>query len=149
MNEQQINSPETTPEEMAPMTEQIRYANVLFFGAWGGIILLTITYLLYVSGIIAPHVDMTLVIQNWDKGVNEFLHITNAPHGWGWAALLGTGDYLTFIGLVLLAGLTIICYLFLIVGYKKHKDWIYFSICVLEVLVLTLAASGILGSGGH
>ena len=50
---------------------------------------------------------------------------------------------------VFLALLPILCYLFLIVGYGKRKDWIYFVICLAEVVVLVLAASGILGSGGH
>ncbi len=145
MNEEQSNK----QDPLAPMPEQIRYANMLFVGAWGGIIILAISYFLYVTGIIPAHIDIALVVQNWGKGVNEFIQITNAPDGWSWAALLGTGDYMNFIGLVLLAAMTIFCYLFLIVGYARHKDWIYCVICTLEVLVLTLAASGILGTGGH
>ena len=34
-------------------------------------------------------------------------------------------------------------------AYVKKKDWIYTGIVLLEVAVLCLAASGILGSGGH
>lgn len=145
MNEKQSNNHEPLP----PMPEQIQYANILFIGAWGGIVIMTITYFLYVFGIVDPHVDIALVTQNWDKGVNEYLRITDSPHGWGWFALLGKGDFMNFIGMGLLAVLTIFCYLFLIVGYKKQQDWIYFTVCVLEVLVLSLAASGLLGTGGH
>ena len=142
MNEQPTKS-------LKPMNEQITYANLLFLGAWAGILLMLITYLIYITGIISPHVDISLIIQNWDKGVNEYLRITQSPHGWGWLHLLHKGDFLNYTGIVLLAVLTIICYLVLIAGYKKRKDWTYFFICVFEVAVLIVAASGILGTGGH
>ena len=136
-------------EGTQPTSYQIRYANILSTGAWIGIFLMLVTYFIYVAGIISPHVEMTTITQNWDKGVDEFLHITASPHGWGWLSLLHKADFLNFIGIVLLAVLTIICYLFLIAGFKKSKDWIYFAISLLEVAVLCLAASGILGAGGH
>ena len=142
MNEQQNDS-------LKPMPEQLQYANILFAGAWFGIFLMITTYLIYVMGVFAPHVDIALITQNWDKGVDEFLEITHSPHGWEWLSLLNKGDFLNFIGLVLLAVLTIICYLFLILGYGKRKDWAYFIICLAEVAILSLAASGILGIGGH
>ena len=136
-------------DNLKPMPEQITYANLLFVGAWLGILLMMITYFLYVSGILPPHVDVELITQNWNKGVDEFLKITHSPHGWGWLKLMNKGDFLNFLGMVLLAVMTIVCYLFLIIGYGKRKDWLYFAICLLEVAVLSLAASGILGTGGH
>lgn len=134
---------------LRPMPEQITYANLLFIGAWAGIVLMIITYFVYAAGILPPHVGFTLVIENWDKGVDEFLEITRSPHGWGWLSLLKKGDFLNYLGLVLIAVLTMICYLFLIAGYGKRRDWVYFFISVLEVVVLSLAASGLLGAGGH
>lgn len=140
---------EQANSDSKPMPEQITYANLLFIGAWSGIFLMMVTYLTYLTGILSPHVDMALVTQNWGKGVQEYLEITGSPHGWGWLTLLNKGDFLNYLGLVLLAIMTIICYLVLIVGYKKKKDWLYFGICLAEVIVLSLAASGILGAGGH
>lgn len=140
---------EQPTKNLKPMSEQITYANLLFIGAWAGILLMLITYFLYITGIITPHVDIAVIIQNWDKGVDEYLQITQSPHGWGWLHLLHRGDFINFIGLVLLAVLTIICYLFLVVGYKKRNDWVYFFICLSEIAVLIFAASGILGTGGH
>jgi len=136
-------------QDLKPMPEQIRYANILFAGAWLGIFLMIITYFVYVSGLITPHVDMTLVTQNWNKGVDEYLKITNSPHGWAWLKLITEGDFLNFVGLVLIAVLTIFCYLFLIAGYGKRKDWAFVIITISEVVVLSVAASGILGAGGH
>ncbi len=140
---------EETPRHLKPMPEQIAYANILFIGAWTGIVLMVITYLIYIGGILQPHVEVTLITQNWDKGVDEFLEMTHSPHGWGWITLLGKGDFLNFLGVGLLAVLTTVCYLLLIAGYKKRRDWAYFVIAILEVAVLSLAASGILGTGGH
>lgn len=136
-------------DSLKPMPEQITYANQLFIGAWVGILLMMITYLIYITGLLSPHVDLTLITHNWDKGVNEYLEITHSPHGWGWLSLLNKGDFINFVGLAFLALLTIFCYLFLIPGYGKRKDWTYLGIAILEVVVLALAASGIFGAGGH
>jgi len=140
---------EQATKRLKPMSEQITYANLLFIGAWTGIVLMLITYFIYVTGIISPHVDIAMIVQNWDKGVDEYLKITHTPHGWGWLRLLTRGDFLNFIGLTLISVLTILCYLFLVAGYQKRKDWVYFFICLFEIAVLTLAASGMLGTGGH
>jgi disulfide bond formation protein DsbB len=136
-------------QSVKPMPEQLAYANLLFIGAWAGIVLMIITYIIYLGGILPAHVDLTLITQNWDKGVDEYLEITKSPHGWGWLSLMNKGDFLNFVGIALLAVLTLICYLLLIAGYQKRKDRIYLVIAILEVLVLGLAASGILGAGGH
>ncbi|WP_029896533.1 DUF1634 domain-containing protein [Desulfohalovibrio reitneri] len=132
-----------------PMPEQITYANILFLGAWTGIALLVVTYFIYLTGILEPHSTIRAVIDSWTHGVHHYQQATDAPSGWGWAALLNTGDYLNFIGLALMALLTIVCYLVLLPGFIRQRDWTYTIICVLEVLVLCLAASGLLGSGGH
>ncbi|MGE4299061.1 MAG: DUF1634 domain-containing protein [Desulfovibrionaceae bacterium] len=129
--------------------EQINYANILFIGAWTGIAIMTVTYIIYLTGLATPHVPLELVVNNWNKGVGEYMHITNSPQGWGWVALLSSGDFMNFIGMALLAVLTIICYLTLIPAYLARKDMIFVSLVIAEVLVLSLAASGLLGSGGH
>ena len=132
-----------------PSKEQVIYANILVIGVWIGLALLFVTYFIYLSGLMPSHVDMSLITNNWGKGVNEYLEITHSPHGWGWLTLLGNGDFLNYIGLAFLALMTIFCYLVLLKGYIAKKDWIYASIAFLEILVLSLAASGLLGSGGH
>jgi hypothetical protein len=95
------------------------------------------------------HVDMDLIPKLWGHGVDEYLKLTNSPHGWGWVALLSKGDFLNYIGFAFLSFMTVLCYLVLVKGYIRKKDWIYATIAILEILVLSLAASGLLGSGGH
>jgi len=132
-----------------PSDEQIIYANLLLVGMVAGMVVLIITYTIYLTGLLPSHVDMHLISANWGKGVHEYLEITHSPHGWGWLALLGKGDFLNYIGLVLLGIMTILCYLVLVRGYYREKNRIFLVISVLEIFVLSLAASGLLGSGGH
>jgi len=129
--------------------EQIIYANILVVGVWTSIAIMGITYFLYLSNIMPPYVDLHTITTLWDKGVKEYLELTHSPNGWGWVFLLNKGDFLNYIGFVLLAVMTIICYLVLVKGYLEKKDWLYTGIAVLEIVVLSLAASGIFGSGGH
>jgi len=136
-------------EDLQPSPEQIIYANLLVIGVWAGIAILVATYAIYVTGILPAHVDMSVISKLWGKGVNEYLEITHSPHGWGWAALLSKGDFLNYLGFAFLALMTIVCYLVLVRGYSRQKDWLYAAIAVLEIVVLSLAASGILGAGGH
>ena len=75
--------------------------------------------------------------------------ITYIPQGWGWLALIGKGDICNFVGIIILAGLTIVCFAQLALSLARRKQWLLCVIAILEVLVLVLAASGILVGGGH
>jgi len=136
-------------QDLQPSRDQLIYANLLIIGVWAGIVILVVTYVIYLTGILPSHVDMSLIPKVWGKGVSEFLEMTHSPQGWGWVPLLGKGDFLNYIGFALLALMTIGCYLVLIRGYIRQKNWIFSVIAFLEIIVLSLAASGILGGGGH
>lgn len=129
--------------------EQTAYADILFYGCWVGLGVMLITYLIYVFGILSPHVPLEQLPDYWSKPVSHYLQEAGAPTGWGWAALLGQGDFLNFLGIALLAGLSILCYLRVIPALFRKNDKVMGFIAVTEVIVLLLAASGIFGSGGH
>jgi hypothetical protein len=136
-------------EDLQASREQIIYANLLIIGVFAGLIILVTTYAIYVTGILPAHIEISLIPTLWGKGVGEYLEITHSPHGWGWIHLLDKGDFLNYIGFAWLALMTIFCYLVLVRGYIRQKNWIFTVIAVLEIVVLSVAASGILGSGGH
>lgn len=136
-------------QSLKPSDEQIIYANLLLMGMLAGIIVMVITYTIYLTGLLPSHVDISIIAENWGKGIHEYQAATHSPHGWNWVGLLGKGDFLNYIGFALLGVMTIICYLVLVRGYLREKNWIYAIISISEILVLSLAASGILGSGGH
>lgn len=138
----------TTDTTQTP-PEQIVYSNMLFYGCWGSLALMAVTYLLYVLGVLTPHVPLETVTQLWSQPVKTYLTQGNVPTGWGWFKLIGQGDFLNFTGIVLLAGMTILCYIPLVGAYFKKKEPIFAVIAILEIVVLLVAASGVVGSGGH
>ncbi|MCL6638857.1 MAG: DUF1634 domain-containing protein [Firmicutes bacterium] len=129
--------------------EQLKYATLLLYGAWSGIAIMVVTFTLYITGILSSFVPPAQMPQYWGMKASQYLTATGAPHGWGWFSMLGYGDYLNYIGLALLGALTVIGYLILLPAYLKKKDWAYSAIVATEIIVLSLAASGILKAGGH
>ena len=69
--------------------------------------------------------------------------------GRAWLGNLKYGDMLNFLPIAFLSLLTIVCYLAIIPGLLRKKDTAYVVLAVVEVIVLAVAASGVLGSGGH
>ena len=135
--------------------EQLLYARVLEIGMYIGLVILFVTFGVYVSGIMAPAVPLDQVSSYWHLPVHEYLetvnqshlHMAHPPTGWAWLTLLGKGDFLNFIGIAILGGITIICYLAIVPTLIRKKDNAYLAMTLLEVLVLSLAASGILAVG--
>ena len=130
--------------------EQVKYADLLFWGSWAALAIMFITYFLYVTGIVEPYIPLNEIPQYWSVPVDDYVHHAKVPVGWGWASLLAKGDFLNFIGIAILAAMTVICFLIVLLpAYIKKKEWVFVAVVVLEVVVLCLAASGILGGGGH
>ena len=128
---------------------QLRYADTLFYGALLGFVTMLITYALYVFGVLTPQIPLDEMPRMWSQSAAAYRAAGNIPQGWGWLALVGKGDLCNFIGIAFLAALTIICFVQLAIGLLRQKQWIMAIIAILEVLVLSLAASGVLVAGGH
>ena len=129
--------------------EQMAYAGVLNIGMWFGLALLIVTFFVYISGALPSFVPINDLPKYWTMRVHDFNVALHAPTGWGWAPLIGNGDYLNFVGIAILSGLTILCYLVILPILIRKKDTPYVVIAMVEVLVLALAASGLLKVGGH
>jgi len=129
--------------------EQLLYANILNKGMIVGILILLVTYAIYVAGILPTFVPVEDVPKYWSMSVAAFSHELGTPTGWGWLESIGKGDYLNFVGIAILAAVTIVCYAAIVPGLLRKKDTVLVIIVILEILVLTFAASGILKSGGH
>ncbi|MEW6327698.1 MAG: DUF1634 domain-containing protein [Thermodesulfobacteriota bacterium] len=129
--------------------EQVVYAGVLEKGMLVGLGILVVTFVVYLLGILEPYVPVGDLSRYWSMNVHDYLHVANITPGWWWASQLGKGDFLNFIGIVLLAGVTIICYAAIIPTLLKKKDIVYAVLALLEVIVLAAAASGLIAAGGH
>ena len=136
-------------EKTKASEEQMAYAGVLNVGMWLGLLILVITFLVYLSGALPTFVPISDLPNYWGMRVHDFNHELHAPTGWGWVAMIGKGDYLNFIGIAILSGLTMLCYIVILPILIRKKQTAYVVIAIIEVLVLALAASGIMKVGGH
>jgi len=127
--------------------EQVLYASILNKGMYLGLLMLFITFALYVFGIVDPYIPVEKLSDYWTLSSHDFLEHFNIQDGWGWAAMLGYGDFLNFIGIAFLSGVTIICYAAIIPTLLRNNDFIYAVIAILEVIVLAAAASGLIAAG--
>jgi hypothetical protein len=135
--------------------EQILYARVLEAGMFMGLLILFVTFAIYVSGLMSPAVPLDRVPSYWHQGVHEYLeavnheylHLEHPVTGWAWVSWVGKADFLNFVGIAVLAGVTVLCYLAILPTLWRKKDIAYFVMSVLEASVLALAASGILTAG--
>ncbi|MFR8277131.1 MAG: DUF1634 domain-containing protein [Desulfovibrio fairfieldensis] len=135
-------------KEIKASPAQLRYADTLFYGALIGFVLMLITYALYVLGVLEPQVPLTELPRLWTGSAADYRAAGHIPQGWGWLALVGKGDICNFLGIVFLAAHH---HLLLQLAWSliRRKQWLMTTIALLEVLVLSLAASGILVAGGH
>ncbi|MBI5248163.1 MAG: hypothetical protein HY912_01600, partial [Desulfomonile tiedjei] len=101
---------EDTTESLQARPEQVVYANILEKGMLFGLLLVLATYSVYMLGILKPFVPMEEITKCWRMNVHDYLDHCSIKAGWAWVSLVGYGDFLNFIGIATLAGITIICF---------------------------------------
>ena len=129
--------------------EQILYANILNAGMLVGLASLILIFFLYVTGILESLIPLGKVQEYWVMSVHEYLKHSGIQTGWAWLGNLEFGDMLSLLPIAFLSLLTVICYLVMLPGLIRKKDIAYLVISILEIMILCLAASGILATGGH
>jgi hypothetical protein len=129
--------------------EQELYAKILNTGMLVGLAGLVVVFIIYCIGILEPLIPMEKVQTYWILSVHEYLELSGIQAGWAWFGNLKYGDMLNFLPIAFLSLLTIVCYIAIIPGLIRKKDTAYVVIAILEIIVLAVAASGILGTGGH
>ena len=133
--------------ELKAGPEQILYASILEKGMYIGLLILFITFALYALSIMKPYIPLDEISQYWAMNVHEYLEHAHIGTGWSWVGRLNYGDFINFVGIAVLAGATIFCYLAIVPVLLKNNDKVYAVLAFLEALILALAASGILAVG--
>jgi hypothetical protein len=131
---------------------QLLYARMLRLGVLVGMVLLLVTFAIYITGLRSPAVPIDQLPNYWSMNAEQYLQATNKdflhqPHpvtGWSWGSHLAHADYLNYLGITLLSAITIVCFLGILPTLLKTRDWIYAGMVLLEAIILILAASGIL-----
>jgi hypothetical protein len=122
------------------------YARGLWIGTALALALIAIETVAYVGGIVSPYIPLTDLPSVWGLPMRDYLAAANVPAGWGWVALAGRGDYLNFVGIAVLASVTIGCHVRLLVHYLRQRDRTFAVLVAAQVIVMLAAASGLLNS---
>ena len=128
--------------------EQGRYARVLDAVTKAGFVFLVAGFAAYVAGWIPSHVPVERLASLWSLPLADYLRATDTPTGWGWIVHLPKGEFASLAGIAILSGCSAVALAAIIPVYTRHRDWFYAAICVAEIAVLALAASGAL-TGVH
>lgn len=134
--------------ELPAGAEQERYARWLARGSRLGFAMLVVGFVAYVTGMVEAHVPIARLPALWHLPAGEFLAATGIEPGWGWMALAHRGDVMNLLGIAVLAAISIPCLLAVTPIFHARGERSLTAICILEVAVLLLAASGVL-AGGH
>jgi hypothetical protein len=131
----------------APLSPQERYARWLERGTRTGLVLLVVGLVAYVFELVTPHVPIERLPALWGLPAHHFLEQTRIPRGWGWAALAHRGDLMNLAGIAVLAGCSVLPLAAAVLDFRAHGERFYSAVCALEIVVLLLAASGLLVAG--
>ncbi len=88
--------------------EQLAYAKLLDLGMKVGLLMLVVTFFIYVFGIFTPHIPVNELPNYWKLPVKEYLKAADIHTGWSWLSEVGKGDFLNFVPIAFLAGVTIL-----------------------------------------
>jgi hypothetical protein len=121
----------------------LRYAKWLARGTAVGFVVMALGFVVYVAGVIEPHVALEDLPSLWSQPASSYLAATGIPGGWGWARLLHKSDMLNLIGVALLSGCSIAALIAVIPLYARQRERLIVAVCALEVLIIALAASNV------
>jgi len=128
-------------------TAQLLYARLLDWGARLGLALLVAGFTVYVLGWREPQVPLEQLPQLWNQPAAAFLERTGIAAGWGWLALAHKADIANLLGIALLAACSLPPLLAVMVLYLQQSDRVHAALCAGVVVVVMLAASGLLSTG--
>ena len=129
--------------ELRATEEQLAYAAVLGNGRKIGLGVIVISFIVYLSGIIAPAVPLNKMPELWGLSSDKFMAAIGIKPGWSWVTMYNHSDMLSYYGIAILGLVSVIAYLAIIPKLARKKDTAYLVIAILEVTVLLVAASGI------
>ena len=124
--------------------EQLRYAAVLSIGVQAGFVMLVVSFVLYVSGVLAPLIPVAELPKYWGLSAAEFAKATGSPTGWHWITQLDKGDILNLLGVVVLASISAVSTLALLPFFGRRHDRLHLVISILLVAVIAVSAADVL-----
>lgn len=131
----------------AARSEEATYARLLWWSGWTGFVLLVLGFLAYVTGALPPLIDVESLARVWRLPARELAAQEGHPTGWGWVALLGHGDIFNLLGIATLATCSALPLTAIAALYWRRRERLHALLAAAQVLVLLLAASGMIAAG--
>ena len=128
-------------------SEQRWFAWWIEWGARLGLLWLLVSFGLYVSGALPSAIPPARLAELWSLPLADYLQRSGAPTGWAWLQHIGQGEGATLAGVAVLAGCAVPALLALTPLFRRRRDLPYLALCLAQVAVLLLAASGWISSG--
>ena len=127
--------------------EELRYGKILEIGATIGLALLALSLVAYVFGLLPSLVPLDQLPRYWGLSAREFVKATHELTGWAWLGRVGTGEAVDLAAIAFLAGLSVLPSLAVLPLFARRRDVVHAVLVVLQIMVLLLAASNVLGAG--
>ena len=127
---------------------QLAYAAVLSKATTFGIAFVIVGYIIYAFQLLPLSVPIDQIAGNWHLRAAEFHKKVPAPLGWGCFKQPGQGDVLSYISIIYLGIVTMMCLVAAGIAFLREKNTVYTFFSFAQLAVLILAAAGIV-SGGH
>ena len=125
-------------------SEQQLYARIVYHMNHLGLFVLVVGFVLYLTGMLAPHVPLEDIHKYWSLPLEQYLEKTGAPTGWQWISELGYGDAAPLLGVAVLASITIVCYLVLFFRFLQRGIRPLVAITLIELFLMLLSASNLI-----
>ena len=126
------------------LSDQERYARVLAIGSHLGLALLVVLFAIYVFEVVPPLVPHDQLSELWSSPSSEFLSGAGVDKGWDWARFIHHGDVLNLVGIAVLAFCSVPPIAAIMPLYWAARRRAIFLVCALELVVIAVAASGLL-----
>ncbi|MBN8486215.1 MAG: hypothetical protein J0M20_00575 [Burkholderiales bacterium] len=138
----------SSPPPKPPLDpEQAAYARWLARGNQVALVVMLAGFAAYLAGLWSPLVHRRELAGLWHLSARDYLQHTGVPTGWGWFGQLSHSDMTTLLGIALLAACSLPALLIVALSYWRRGERGAAALALLQVAVLLLAASGIIGAG--
>jgi hypothetical protein len=132
------------------LEEQLAYARVLDVLIKIGFAGLLASFVLYVARVLPPYVEMETLATLWHLPLDEDLARTGTPSApWEWTRFLEFGDIVNYVPVAFIGSVSFICLARVLPVFAKKGDVAYTVIVLVQLVVIALAASGVLVAGTH
>jgi hypothetical protein len=129
---------------------QFAYAKTLDIVAHAVMLVIGIGYLLYILRLLPLTVPIETIAGNWQLSSSELQSKLHVFCGWSCFTSLPVllhGDAVSYASVVMLSMATLFCLVTAVMAFFREKNHLFLMIAILQVVVLLVAASGVMTLG--